>query len=95
MKKLNATPHFSKNATLLSPEILPHITVTKWAIPPCRVGFFCARAKGVRGMSAPKIATSHNQKSYNVMYPANLSSDKHLWGAWGVAATSRNSITTK
>ena len=84
MKKSNVTPHFSKN-----------ISFSMVGIPPCRVGFFCARAKGVRGMSAPKIATSHNQKSYNVMYPANLSSDKHLWGAWGVAATSRNRITTK
>ena len=80
----NVTPHFPQN-----------ISFSMLGIPPCRVGFFCARAKGVRGMSAPKIATSHPKKSYNLMNPTNLSLDKHLWGAWGVAATSKNNTTTK
>ena len=35
-----------KNATIPSTRNHPHSTVTKWAIPPCRVGFLCAPAKG-------------------------------------------------
>ena len=86
----NTTPHFLKKCILTIPRKSRFVNQQEMGNSPLPRGFFCARAKGVRGMYFNKL----NEKKSLCVLRALARNTLNKWGAWGANTNPQNNTTT-
>ena len=87
----NTTPHFLKKCILTIPRKSRFVNQQEMGNSPLPRGFFCARAKGVRGMYFNKL----NEKKSLCVLRALARNTLNKWGAWGASINPKNNIKSK